>query len=101
MPVHYKKRHYQPLTCCIVNVEWARGRRKKAPYLPTGSSSTRCPCSEQENLKIEALMSYSQIKLEIEIPTTPVPRLNKVQICRIAKAESLNLPYLCFDAPRF
>ena len=34
-------------------------------------------CSGKVNLRIEAQASYSQKKLETEIPTTLVPRLNE------------------------
>jgi len=81
-------------------MEWTRERAVRAPYHPTGSISTRCLCIEQANPRIKAVASYSQTKLETDIPTTLVPRLNKGYTCRITKSEPLHLPYPYFHAPR-
>ena len=55
-------------------------------YLRGMDSGEEGLCSEQENPKIKVLASYSQIKLETEIPTTLVPRLNKGQTCRLTES---------------
>ena len=51
--------------------------------------------------RIDALASFSLTKLQTEITTTRVLRLEKVHICYTAKSGSLHVLYHCTDAARF